>query len=178
MNPIDEFSARPLRRGYVHGIRSFRVAEWTHRIRSPWREFEFKPGMNEAFCEPVEVSILPDSLLRMLRRLGGFIDAPHRTASIGCTCGFYSYFSADFVGPYAPPQRRVDGIVRGHGLTTVGAKGFRSERIEILALIRVPGQLSDEAVQRVTEQYPAIWFDTADEACEAFELTLPEEMAS
>jgi hypothetical protein len=57
----------------------------------------------------------------------------HQVASLKCGCGFYAYHD-DSDNPYHQPGN-VLGIVRGEGVATVGSRGFRCERAEVVALV-------------------------------------------
>jgi hypothetical protein len=48
-----------------------------------------------------------------------------------CQCGFWAYYEHSFSS-----NGRVPGVIEGYGRTTVGTKGFRSEKARVLALAR------------------------------------------
>lgn len=56
----------------------------------------------------------------------------HRPGAQGCQCGFWAYFdgSDEFSS-----SDRITAVVRGQGVVTVGSKGFRAEKAEIVALV-------------------------------------------
>lgn len=63
---------------------------------------------------------------------------PHAVGHPKCTCGIYAYHSRDTIqmsSPDAsPPSGIVLGMIKGYGYVTVGTKGFRAEKVDVVAL--------------------------------------------
>lgn len=116
----------------------------------------------------------------------------HRAGTGTCTCGFYAYF--DTGGGYQYGSHANMGcIVEGYGLTVVGSRGFRSEKLKILALIKSKDCYADSALQvqtfeqlmsyprrneeqvQIARYYDVPLFDTLDQALAEYPLTKPEE---
>jgi len=56
-------------------------------------------------------------------------------AQPSCTCGFYAYNNVDSLVENSYTQdSSVFGLVRGYGKVTIGSKGFRAEKADIVAL--------------------------------------------
>lgn len=53
-----------------------------------------------------------------------------------CGCGFYGYQhgSNDYYSPGTGGKGPVGGVIRGYGKVILGTRGFRAEKVEILAL--------------------------------------------
>lgn len=62
-------------------------------------------------------------------------EACSSVAQPGCVCGFYAYTDIEsiIVNSYGNTAS-VFGLVRGHGKVTIGTKGFRAEKADIVAL--------------------------------------------
>lgn len=60
----------------------------------------------------------------------------HRVGSKDCTCGFYAYLD-EGQNPN-DHDGNVLAIVEGYGVVTYGSRGFRAEKIKVLALIGYP----------------------------------------
>ena len=54
-----------------------------------------------------------------------------RAGALNCSCGFYSYFS-----PNERFSGTIDAVIEGWGIVTIGTKGFRSEKMRVLAMAR------------------------------------------
>lgn len=56
-------------------------------------------------------------------------------AQPSCVCGFYAYTDLESIikNSYNQPNS-VFGLIRGHGKVTIGTKGFRAEKADIIAL--------------------------------------------
>ena len=155
---------RPLVAGDITGVRSFAVDK-LGRLTGVSHAKVWRPGVNTAECPHARVAVKaadaakaeregdddgPDmeafrrsvhrSLMNSYWLAGGILrhdpspvrSDEHRPGSTGCQCGFWAYFdgSDDFSG-----DDRVTGVVRGSGVVTVGTKGFRAERAEVVALV-------------------------------------------
>lgn len=126
-------------------------------------------------------------------------DPGHVVASEKCECGFYAYFDGgnDYLvdrtgsswstamyvtyGTFTnhEPDRapRVGAIVNGYGVVTVGSRGFRAAKAEVVALIAPSSDQARHAVAfaKVRRNYPGLpVFDTERAAVEAYPLTDPE----
>lgn len=117
----------------------------------------------------------------------------HQVAGITCKCGFYAYFDGgnDYLewttryatGGYitfttmtgAPDTApRVAAIVNGWGLVTVGDRGFRASRAEVVSLISPDSERArhEVAFAKVRRNYPELTvFSSEREAVQAFPLT-------
>jgi hypothetical protein len=70
----------------------------------------------------------------------------HRAGHPGCTCGVYAYHSVKHMQYGYPRGHTVAstvGLIRAHGHVTIGTKGLRAERADLIALA-VPHVLWDE----------------------------------
>lgn len=117
----------------------------------------------------------------------------HHIAGIACQCGFYAYFDGgnDYLtdsgggftvsmygGLFATGAEdrapRVGAIVNAWGAATVGTRGFRAEKAEIVALI-VPASTAarhEVAFSKAQRNYPDVQvFETEKDAVRAFPLT-------
>lgn len=115
----------------------------------------------------------------------------HTLAGLACQCGFYAYFDGGndyltdpsavgyasmFGYTTADEDRapRVGAVVNAWGLATVGSRGFRAEKAEVVALI-VPASTAarhEVAFTKARRNYPDVQvFDTEKEAVRAFPLT-------
>lgn len=95
-----------------------------------------------------------------------------------CRCGFYAHYRAD--EERDEYQWSVEGVIRGYGLATLGTKGFRCERAEIVAVSREEGPLRRPLPDPFASSYPGVAvFDTAAEMLTAFPLSrAPEGVAA
>ena len=118
----------------------------------------------------------------------------HPIASASCECGYYAYFdggndylsqssnawAALYIGGTEDRAPRVGAIVNGYGLVTVGSRGFRAEKAEVIALI---SPMSDQAryavpFEKVRHNYPDLpVIATEREAVELYPLTDPQPVA-
>lgn len=117
----------------------------------------------------------------------------HSLAGITCSCGFYAYFDGgnDYLTDvgggviyntggltFGPSQQdnatRIAAIVNAWGSATVGSRGFRAEKAEVVALI-VPKSTQarhEVAFSRARRNYPDVQvFETEKDAVRAFPLT-------
>lgn len=111
--------------GDIHGQRAFKV----HRngtLVSPSYEWPWHDGENTAQCT---VHLWCDDFWDATE--GG-----HHIAHPKCSCGFYAYFY-EVENDYHNPGfwGTVQAIVRSTGKATVGDRGFRAEKAEIVALV-------------------------------------------
>lgn len=64
----------------------------------------------------------------------GLHEPPVALAS--CTCGFYAYHRGEDLSPYHyGGERKVEALVAGRGLVTLGSKGWRAEHLRLVALV-------------------------------------------
>lgn len=78
-----------------------------------------------------------------------------------CQCGFWAYDEHSF-----SPHGQVVGIIDAFGKTTIGTRGFRAEKAQIVALCRDGGKgpLSLSAWLRLQQLYKGVeFYDTRDE---------------
>lgn len=79
-----------------------------------------------------------------------------------CSCGFWAYNEHSFSADGA-----IVGVVKGWGKTTVGPKGFRCEKAEIMALSRAGASRS--LWRRLQELYPDVeFYEERDDMVEDF----------
>lgn len=153
---MSEFSDRPLVAGSLIGTRSFRVDKLGRLTGVTHREV-WKPGVNTAECRKgmgltwnMGGLITPATLYHYLG--GGTVvpdvkakpevepgpdEAPHQVASLGCACGFYAYTDNE-ANPHHE-DGNVLAVVEASGVATVGTRGFRAEKAEIVAFV-APGR--------------------------------------
>lgn len=94
----------------------------------------------------------------------------HQVAQLDCSCGFYGYFDATAADTYHRPGH-VYGVIKGYGRVTVGDRGFRAEKAELVALIREGGSFK---FSQSISAYPDIpTFDTILQALAKFPLSTP-----
>lgn len=118
----------------------------------------------------------------------------HPIGSASCECGFYAYFDggndyltqsssawlALYIGGTDDTAPRVGAIVNGYGLVTVGSRGFRAEKAEVIALISPKSDQARYAVpfEKVRHNYPDLpVIATEREAVELYPLTDPQPIA-
>lgn len=118
-------------------------------------------------------------------------DGTHRAGSTECTCGFYAYFEIGSGSLQFRYGGNMTSIVEGFGLTVVGTRGFRCEKLRLLALVKSPDcfdantNLTAESlltqVKRNVEQveiakyYGVPLFDNVGQALAEYPLTKPED---
>jgi hypothetical protein len=146
--PDRAFDGFSLALGEVYGLRIWRMDEYG-RLRAlhlpnvpAWR-----PGVNTAECRVDEANKvapgwMPPGYVAMYAA-GGIVVMPevlrpgpeHPAPDEGCRCGFYAYTCPGPDLQYAHQDGFVLGVIRGTGRTLIGAKGFRCEKAEIVALL-------------------------------------------
>ncbi len=146
--------------GDITGVRAFRV-DSLGRLTGYTHRTVFKPGINEAACERDSIS---DIYHRMWQVGGSFMPSPappaalsadavkskrstpeHTVAGQKCSCGFYAY--VDGSNDYAEVgEPVVTGIIRGTGVCTVGSRGFRASKAELVALVMPSRPRSTESL--------------------------------
>ena len=113
---MSDFEGYPLIAGSINGIRSWQLED-DGTLQAVSHRYEWGPGENVAEC-----------IYHAHPK-----DSKHRIASNDCSCGFYAYLDPRnndwcFGG-------RPRGIVKAYGTVTVGSRGFRAEKAQIVALI-------------------------------------------
>lgn len=130
-NSLTEFAA-----GSVTGERVF------HPTKDGWLtgvtfEMIWKPGINEAVCcatGPLAPLAQVWSTHPWDREVFPMFPSEHRVGGLNCVCGFYAYY--DGGDNRYSNLTTIPGIIRGHGITSIGDRGFRCQRAEIVALVR------------------------------------------
>lgn len=135
-------SERPLIPGTLRGFREWLVIDpegtlgalnyqWTDEATNdPRRPPDWTPGINEAVC------------------MQGLHQAPpghHPGVADGRCCGFYAKYVPRGLNETASPVR-VTGIIEGSGRISLGTRGFRAQKAEIVALVM------DEKTLRVSRR--------------------------
>ena len=166
---MSEFSDRPLVAGSLIGTRSFRVDKLGRLTGVTHREV-WKPGVNTAECRKgmgltwnMGGLVIPGTIHHyltggQLHVSGGFPDVKaepepteaetaHQVASLGCACGFYAYTDNE-ANPHHE-DGNVLAVVEASGVATVGTRGFRAEKAEIVAFV-APGR---PKVRNVWDRY-------------------------
>lgn len=113
--PSDVFGQRPFILGSLIAHRTFNI-DTLGRLRSPQYENTIiTPGENIASCD----------------RSSYYKKDPDHVATIDCTCGWYCYW--DRKSRYT--DGKVFAIIEGYGRATVGTKGFRAQKMKVLAIV-------------------------------------------
>lgn len=130
------------------------------------------------------------------KKAADLVEDTHTLAGVDCTCGFYAYFDGgnDYLstpssGGYSygggifvttgteDKAPRVGAIVNGWGVVTVGSRGFRAGKAEVVALISPKSEQAkyEVAFEKVRRNYPGLQvFASEVEAVRAFPLTDPQ----
>lgn len=108
-DPADVFYGADFAVGEVTGQRSFRVDDAGRLTGVAYNGYRWRPGENVAHC--------------------GYADKEGICGRVRCGCGFWAYHEGS-VWQETPAY----GVIRGYGKTTIGTKGFRCEKAEIVAL--------------------------------------------
>lgn len=76
-------------------------------------------------------------------------------AQPACQCGFYAYTDINSIIENSHPQPySVFGLIKGHGKVTIGTKGFRAEKADIVALAApVNYQYPSELDRKINSMY-------------------------
>lgn len=152
-----DFDGTPLVAGSVVGVRGFNVDDdgW---LRGLFHASAFRPGVNEAQHRGISRSGgrcgLPSlEMAHALNRIqaamagrqmstplptrcaspgcekcGNPSDMKHRVAGLNCTCGYYAYFDDR-------PSGAVAAVIEGTGVVTLGSRGFRAQKAQLVALV-------------------------------------------
>lgn len=106
---------------------------------------------------------------------------PPADVAPGCTCGYYAYTHDDAIATVqSAPSTNVIAVVRGSGLATVGTRGFRVERSEILAMWTNPLSQALVSLKRITmihdlmQEYGPVYQDNVETAAALIRKDHPE----
>lgn len=141
---MSDFSDRPFVAGTLNGIRSFQV-DSLGRLTGVTVPRIFKPGVNTATCSkratyrdylPRDIygtarSATPERIAAA-RKQAEVDNKNHHVASVRCACGYYAYF--DGSNDYSRSET-VTALIAGSGVCTIGTRGFRAEKAELLAFV-------------------------------------------
>lgn len=116
---------RQLYPGHIVGLRAFRLSR--HGVlSSPIRGGRIEPGENLAYC-PLKAGDLT------LTNRGWMFDE-HQVAERRCFCGFYGYWDGSNDLMDASLNARVAAVVKAYGTVTIGERGFRASKMEVLGV--------------------------------------------
>lgn len=137
----EEFSQRSLVVGRLMGLRSFTVTAEGY-LQAPIQDYIFDPGVNEAHCtqEFLKKNYERVNALLALLGEGPLPSTPpldHQVAGKNCTCGFYAYNDLGY-NSFHNRWEGIMGIIACSGLVTVGERGCRAEKAEVVALVHKP----------------------------------------
>jgi hypothetical protein len=124
---LSDFSndGKALVAGEIVGMRAFKVRR-DGTLMGPHTKYEWTPGENVAQC----------------RLLGPYcLGICHKH----CGCGFYGYFYNQENSYHGVLSGTVQAIIRATGTATVGTRGFRAERAEIVGLVAPTNETYDHA---------------------------------
>jgi hypothetical protein len=140
---VSLFSDRDFVAGSLTRLRSFRVDEFG-RLTGVRHKHVWQPGVNEAKCHAAWAAIRAGHVHRLSPSLSLSFSGPepvaaqapepvHVVGQLNCTCGYYAYFD-EGDNPHHE-QGNVLALVEGHGVTTVGSRGFRCSKASIAVFI-------------------------------------------
>lgn len=116
--------------GSIVGQRRFKLTD-DGRLSSPLVGSEIEPGVNLAqHAGRIATSF---GFVTVLVSTGSYSHAANQVATAACTCGWYAYTETEH-DEYAS-LGTVRAIVEGTGRVTVGTKGFRAEKLRVLAIV-------------------------------------------
>jgi hypothetical protein len=91
--------------------------------------------------------------------------------AVGCTCGYYAYFHGEH--DWDQYTSGVYGIIEGWGVCSVGDRGFRASRAQLVAIVK-PKRMLDSWWDRVVHNYPEVpVYEKRKEARAAHPLSMP-----
>lgn len=135
----NDFGTRPFVAGTLTGLRAFRVTPTGHLTGIFVADYELTPDVNLASCH--------SSRRWAFRIFNSYVPTTedHELLSLKCRCGFYAYFDGgnDFLAEglgAGDSDPRVAAIVEGYGKVVVGERGFRAEKLRLVALVRPPAE--------------------------------------
>lgn len=162
---MSEFSDRPLIADSLHGVRSFGV-DTLGRLRGVTYPEVWRPGVNDAAClSQTDSDLRFVAMGRTSVTFGGTVSVDptppkrpttkptHDVATMKCGCGYYAYHD-NGSNPHHRSATNVLGIVRGEGVATVGTRGFRCQRAEVVALVDPFGA---PKVRSAWDRWSAFW---------------------
>lgn len=161
-SPTTDFGQRELIPGTLTGVRRFNV-DALGRLTGVTHKDVWRPGVNEGTCKGNSGLTTWPSGYHQYSSSGGYItyhtspninivepEAPeppsHRVGSKYCTCGYYAFFDYDAEN-HGYQKGHVTAIVEGTGVATVGEKGFRCEKAEVVALVKSSPEPKPEAAK-------------------------------
>jgi hypothetical protein len=172
---MSEFSDRPFVAGSLFGLRAFHVDRYGRLTSPSFGDHVFTPGENVSVCKRGWTKPAPPGSLTFAVHASfaswhetpqqraereeneARAQQPHEAGAIFCRCGFYAY--TDGRNDYLKENRRdrVGGIVEGYGICTVGTRGFRAERVRLVALIEPRDAFAQpDRWERVQHNYPDV----------------------
>jgi hypothetical protein len=165
---MSDFSDRPFVAGSLTGLRTFRIDKYG-RLMASQIESVWTPGENVGRCFRNLLTPQPGSMSFVLQGMaasGLFATTAvkkkeepvppageHRAGLQHCSCGFYAYFDNGYNGYHQ--RGMIKGLIEGYGITTVGTRGFRSEKAQIKALI-IPPKRASFTTDLVRTNYPDV----------------------
>jgi hypothetical protein len=181
---MGEFTGRLLAMGSVTGQRKFGI-DRLGRLTSYYRGIPFKPGVNEAECLASEYGSLTSWSVMIGTgqisvdpyKIAG-IDPPekprlkpHDVGAVGCTCGYYAYLHDEH--DWDQYTSGIYGIIEGWGVCSVGDRGFRASRAQLVAIVK-PKWVPNSWWDRVVHNYPKVpVYEKKKDARAAHPLSMP-----
>lgn len=148
----------PFAAGSVVGVRNWYVKKMLipgepclYNLRGAWLG-NWQPGINQARCLAISAVMGPP-------QLGNPHVTPHRL----CGCGYWAYWEPTYHDLDNPDNGcyPVTGIIRGHGRTLIGERGFRCEKAEILGFTVAKWFTRQHvAINHLAERYRMPFFPT------------------
>ena len=161
----DERVAAPDLMDWVVGVRGF--TRRGHQLMSPFQESVWERPELTAVCrpsrrtakaallalgqKPVKAATAAGKTFARQRQL-----PPHDAPHLNCHCGLYGYHADDEHLSYHP----IVGIIRARGRLIVHERGFRAERVEVMALAfdaALGSDIEDQRIREVTRRACAWW---------------------
>jgi hypothetical protein len=139
----------PLIPSAMYGMRGFAIRDGHLYPLHRGTDVAYEPGVNEAFCDTAgDYELIING--KVFRYKVGTKEARGENIlhsdrdrevvpSKACACGYYAYFDQtedlSFLTHSTQTNRRINGIVRATGRCIVGTRGFRAQKIELVALV-------------------------------------------
>lgn len=158
------FSNRPFVAGSLTGLRAFRVTPEGYLTGVFVTGYHLTPGVNQAQCATPRAVQMANIMSAALRHAVGLGPKPqvsedgkivHELVGLACKCGFYAYFDGKNDHLWGDPYDngpRVAAIVEGFGKCVVGDRGFRAEKLRLVALVRPEPPKGPGRLQRVVNK--------------------------
>jgi hypothetical protein len=170
---MSDFEGRPLAIGEVYGVRQWTVDSLGRLCGLSYPQI-WTPGENQAECKRTRqtVACIKDECgvnHEFSSAPGGYLIGRAFTMGVSqcvepdpcdlvnpdCKCGFWAYYAKP-TGEYGwLSTPTVTGVIRGYGKTTIGTKGFRCEKAEVLAM-KISRDLLTERREMVLHNYPDV----------------------